>query len=1360
MKHVLGILGVLTVAACSGTEGCAGCDGMQPLPAGFDSASRIENAAAVRVTESGFNFLEKNIGNLAGQFLATDPNTQGGVLSFPIERIDMAPGYGTEITICKDGPDPANDTCIAEIDIGNAQIDLSTINPNSILGKGSIPLRLKILPVEGKVLFIPGLGVKGALSGGGNNDCNPDTMTFANIPLQAEIAIEVERNQSHGSRLGYSKLTVKEVVIDGKTVTDALHFCGGGLDDAALNTLKPLIGGMLIDSFTGTIVETMNDMLCLKPNPINDPECPVGSSAEDEKCMYPDGACVSMMLGLDGNVDLGKFLATLSPGTKGALDFLLAVGGPGARDDDPSASWGDLNPVAGGATLGMFGGVLPRPVSNCVTPVELTLPTGIPQPNELRGNALNGWSGEGPHVGFALSERFLNYAMGAAYNSGVLCLGISTEQIDMLSTGLFGLLVPSIPFLTHQKQRAPIALVVRPQKPPVIELGDGTSIVDDPFVRVLLEEAMIDFYIWSSDRFVRAFTAQFDLDVPINLTVSAEGLTPVLDKIYVKNAKVTNSDLLKDDPAAIATALAAVVEGLAGDFLGGMSAFDVSGMLDSLGLTLDLQQAGIKRLNKGNDSFLGVFAGFGIAKKTTSLQSRTTLEVAEKLTAPEAFRLSTFNESNRPRVVLRAYSSLDYGSNSIEYTYKLGNGLWHSWQPSNEIVVDDAFLLMQGVHTIAVKSRLAGQHETEDPSPALIDVRVDVQPPVIAIEKREQGVLRIDGWDVVTDRSSLAARYRFDDGAFSDWVSLEALETLATPSGASAIAVELRDEEGNVASTQQSLIRGRPDKSTGTGLEEGCGCSVPGTSNHRGMVGALLFGAALMGLALKRRASRGRSALRTLLGSAAVVAVAGSWMGCSCSDDVEADPADKDAGPGACGTPGADPCVILEPGLVGAYTSAAVAADGTIWVSGYNEADWEGNVSYGDLVVGKWNGSAVDWVHVDGVPDEEADETVFDKTSWRGGLDSAGPDVGLWTSMQVNAAGHPRVAYWDFSTKGLKLASFDGSVWTVSSVYQKSGLEAGRYAKLLLISDVPAIAFQVIEPGDNGFATSKVVLGRATSTTPSGPNDWNFEPVAVDPQTPCRDHLCTGTQKCFAESRQCAVRTNDCEPKCASGTGCLNGTCLPLLDGTKIDAYPDAIGGYISFARGAGGELGIVYYDRIRGNLMQARPDQGGWVTALLDGQTGTPPVDTGDVGVGASLAIDDSGDWHVAYVDGFDETLKYLHWSQDVVKSIQVVDDGAGTDEGPFTDGRHIVGDDAHITVSAAGDVRIAYQDATAGTLRWAVGVPSSTGRDWSRKVLAQDGFGGFFPQQIVVNSSTQIVNWWRKGGTKIQGDVRILTP
>jgi hypothetical protein len=90
--------------------------------------------------------------------------------------------------------------------------------------------------------------------------------------------------------------------------------------------------------------------------------------------------------------------------------------------------------------------------------------------------------------------------------------------------------------------------VVRPGKPPTATFGNGTNLETDPVLRVLLPQANFDFYIWSTDRFIRFMTATFDLDVPVNLTVTKDGLLPVLDKIGVSNGVVTNSELLREDP--------------------------------------------------------------------------------------------------------------------------------------------------------------------------------------------------------------------------------------------------------------------------------------------------------------------------------------------------------------------------------------------------------------------------------------------------------------------------------------------------------------------------------------------------------------------------------------------------------------------------------------------------------------------------------------------------------------------------------------------------------------------------------------------------------------------------------------------
>ena len=208
---------------------------------------------------------------------------------------------------------------------------------------------------------------------------------------------------------------------------------------------------------------------------------------------------------------------------------------------------------------------------------------------------------------------------------------------------------------------------------------------------------------------------------------------------------------------------------------------------------------------------------------------------------------------------------------------------------------------------------------------------------------------------------------------------------------------------------------------------------------------------------------------------------------------------------------------------------------------------------------------------------------------------------------------------------------------------------------------------------------------------------------------------------------------------------------------SKIETYPDASGLYISMAPDKG-SLGMVFYDRVKGNLMMASKASGSWVTTILDGEANG--ADTGDVGIGATLAIDGSGVWHVAYSNGYDESLQYLQVKDGVPAPAEVIDDGVGVEGTPFTDGRHIVGDDASIHVTAGGDIHVSYQDATSGKLHHALGTPSANGHSWAVKVIAQEGFGGAFSKIVDHQGTLKVVNWSRSFGGAYVGDVSVVKP
>ncbi len=498
------------------------------------------------------------------------------------------------------------------------------------------------------------------------------------------------------------------------------------------------------------------------------------------------------------------------------------------------------------------------------------------------------------------------------------------------------------------------------------------------------------------------------------------------------------------------------------------------------------------------------------------------------------------------------------------------------------------------------------------------------------------------------------------------------------------------------------------------------------------------------------------------LGAFSALAVVFSWAGCSCGDDPTVGPAYT------CALPD---CITLQPGLIGAYTSAAVKGS-TIWISGYAEADWNTSYSYGDLAIGKWNASKskVEWSLIDGVPSDPPPNNVnYNKNGFRGGQTESGDDVGLWTSVALDGKGNPAVAYYDRTHKALKFAQHDGKAWHVITVQQKEQSDLGRYAKLLFMNGNPVIAYLAMEPGgDNGAIVSGVRLAVAQKALP-GEGDWLFEDVSQDKTTPCRAYFCAMGTKCVKDTQVCTATlpSDSCPTKCSSGTSCVDvagtPTCVDIIDNSLLDSYPPAVGLYIAAALDSKGNLGIAYYDRVRGNLVMASKDasSGAWKNTIIDGEANG--ADTGDKGIGTSLYIDATGDWHITYVDGHTEGMHYVRINQGTTPSApELVDDGLGIEGDKFTDGQHIVGDDSNVWVSDQGEVHISYQDATAGTLRHAIGTANSDKHTWKLAKIAQDGrFGGAFSRVLFVDGKLQLLNWWRSGGTEgVYGDVAILSP
>ncbi|MCA9602468.1 MAG: hypothetical protein KC417_10605, partial [Myxococcales bacterium] len=374
-----------------------------------------------------------------------------------------------------------------------------------------------------------------------------------------------------------------------------------------------------------------------------------------------------------------------------------------------------------------------------------------------------------------------------------------------------------------------------------------------------------------------------------------------------------------------------------------------------------------------------------------------------------------------------------------------------------------------------------------------------------------------------------------------------------------------------------------------------------------------------------------------------------------------------------------------------------------------------------------------------------------DPAGWRGGVSNPGDDVGRYTAIVENA-GMYHIAYYDRTNGALKMASGSpGGSWAIHVVDDTD--DSGRHASMVLgVDGAPIVAYMRVGTDGSGHTTGSVVVATAITTTPASTADWSFAIVASK-ELPCRAAACATGTVCL-ESGECAAPTDDCASACKNTEACVLGECQTTIGANFVEDWAPAIGYYASLARTPTG-LALTYYDRTNGTLYGARYDGAAWGTPFtIDGyESGVDGA--GDSGIGSSLFVDQNDVWHIAYADGSSESLKYAR-IDGLVVTRSVVDDGTGDGTQTFSDGRHVVGDDTAIVVTADGGVRIVYQDASAHQTRIAALV---NGADvWSRSVLSSPGsHEGFWLNQLVTGNDTLVIGWWRGNGNSKDNGLRV---
>ncbi len=229
VKHLAATAIALLFAGCAGGSGCAG---LTPLPEGFKPEARIENAGSARITQSGLDFLEQNVGTLVETLIGD--SAAGGMITFPINSSNGS-AVGIDYTICPGGPDQGQSPprCVAEVNLGGAQLQIDPTAPHSLRIHGPLPVRLQNLPIE---IDYGIFGTDTAIATlNGNDACPPNDQTFANIDVDVDVSFEIDTDQAH-SRYGYTRVRVGAITINENQLSDAVHFnCGDSASGEVLN---------------------------------------------------------------------------------------------------------------------------------------------------------------------------------------------------------------------------------------------------------------------------------------------------------------------------------------------------------------------------------------------------------------------------------------------------------------------------------------------------------------------------------------------------------------------------------------------------------------------------------------------------------------------------------------------------------------------------------------------------------------------------------------------------------------------------------------------------------------------------------------------------------------------------------------------------------------------------------------------------------------------------------------------------------------------------------------------------------------------------------------------------------------------
>ncbi len=872
----------LLLWACSpGAAGCGGC--AEPIPGGFPADQRQSNAITAKVSANGLRFIEKQVNTLVGAVVS------GSTITVP--RIAQNVGFGVgdiNVLVCDPGRSPCaagaacddqNDLnlrqCQAKFSVTNMKMTPTQASPNApVVVAVDLSLRVNtgVIPLFGELC-----GGIGPLYGCTDFLCSLEYDSNNNAPVDVPVDVNLELtvNSTYQEVLGFE---LKNLVVTDLLQTSDLsvsrnngtlgYLCEAGDFILQIDFVTDAIKNLARSAIDAQVRKALDGFRC-RACDAGTNNCPSGSRCSNGVCYaYPaatnsngSAVCPPALLGLEGRVGVGGFLASFGGPPESLLD-LYAVAGGRNPDGTPATkveSGGIVLGIMGGtrsAVRGVDGTVDAPGVAACVperTFAVRPVSTPIKFDTEAAGTTFADY-----HMGIALSDNFLDKSMFDAFQSGLLCLNVDAKVTDFLSSALFRTFLPSLGVLTRG-QDVPLLVALRPKQAPEVIIGKGTTkvgpngdiIPDDPLLTVQMKGMAIDFYAFIDERYARLFTLKTDLSLPLSLKFdpATNTVQPVLASLQtaLANIDAQNSEMLAENPQIVADLLDAVI-GLVQPLLASVLAPIQLPTFSGLKLAIRDARGAVPSTTGPGYQHLALFANLGLPGVPLTMTTDTQLRIVESK-VPEAAQLLG-PEKARPSLTVEATGLFNGRSgDGYEYAFRVDGGLWSPWGRQRRIDVKSGTLMLQGTHLIEVTSRVIDDGSTEDRTPAKVTFAVDYDAPEVSlVMDPESRKIVTFAKDSVSADSELVYRYRI---AGRDWTSFPQAQSLdlSELGEIASLEVEVVDAAGHAGQAHYGV------KADDLALQTGSGNAAAAKNALGGCASAdlSLLGLAAASLVIARR---------------------------------------------------------------------------------------------------------------------------------------------------------------------------------------------------------------------------------------------------------------------------------------------------------------------------------------------------------------------------------------------------------------------------------------------------------------------------------------------------------------------------